>query len=113
MISGLTTRHTIQRERPTATPDGRGGTDYDFTDAVLVDLPGWALDSGATVEDLDHRDGAQIEWTARGPYLADVERHDRVTVLGERYRIEGGVRRQPGPTGLTSHTILLLKRWEG
>lgn len=113
MITGLTSRHTIQRERPTPVSDGRGGIEYDFSGAVLVDLAGWALDAGATVEDLQNRDGAEITWTARGPYGADVERHDRITVFGIQYRIDGAVRRQPGPTDLTSHTILALASWEG
>ena len=113
MIAGLTSRHVITRERPTAVSDGRGGTDFDFTGVTPVDIPGWALDSGATVEDLQNRDGAEVTWTARGPFSADVERHDRITVLGVQYRIEGAVRRQPGPSHLTSHTILALARWEG
>lgn len=113
MITGPTAQHALLRERPTATPDGRGGTDYDYDGAVAVSLPGWALDAGPTVGDLQNRDGVEIVWTARGPYAADIERHDRITVLGEKYRIEGAVRRQPGPSALTSHTILELKRWDG
>lgn len=93
--------------------DGRGGHEADFTSAELVDLAGWALDAGATTRDAQNRDAASIVWTARGPYNADVERHDRIVVLGEKYQINGGVVRQPGPTPLTSHTILLLERWEG
>lgn len=113
MISGLTTRHTIQRERPTMVADGRGGTEADFTGAPLVDLEGWGLDAGNTLRDAQNRDGALAAWTARGPFDADVQRHDRITVFGEQYQINGDVIRQPGPTALTSHTILLLIRWEG
>ena len=113
MITGLTSRHTIQRERPDAVPDGRGGIEYDFTGAVLVYLPGWALDAGNTLADEQNRDGALIQWTARGPFTADVERHDRITVFGEQFLIDGAVRRQPGPSSLTSHTILLLREWVG
>lgn len=113
MIAGLTSRHTIHRERPTPMSDGRGGIEYDFTDATSVALHGWALDAGATTEDLQNRDGAEITWTARGPLDADVERHDRITVFGVQHRIEGAVRRQPGATALTSHTILSLSNWEG
>lgn len=112
MIRGRVARHTIQRERPVVVADGRGGEAHDFSNAVKVDLHGWALDSGATVEDLQNRDGAEITWTIRGPFDADVERHDRVTVLGETFRIEGGVRRQPGASSRTSHTILALSRWD-
>lgn len=113
MISGLVARHTLGRERPTMVDDGRGGLEPDFTGVTSVPLPGWALDAGSTLADAQNRDGALIQWTARGPYTADVERHDRITVFGEQFQIDGAVRRQPGPSPLTSHTILLLKTWEG
>lgn len=113
VIGGLVARHTISRERPVMVADGRGGQEADFTNAQSVDLPGWALDVGNTIADDQNRDGALIQWTARGPLAADVERHDRITVLGKTFQIDGAVRRQPGPTPRTSHTILLLKKWEG
>jgi len=113
MIVGVVARHTIARERPQMVDDGRGGTEADFTDAESINLPGWALDAGNTLADEQNRDGALIQWTARGPFAADVERHDRIIVFGDRFQIDGGVRRQPGPTATTSHTILLLKMWEG
>lgn len=113
MIVGAVARHTIARERPQMVDDGRGGTEPDFTGAESVDLSGWALDAGNTLTDEQNRDGALIQWTARGPFLADVQRHDRITVFGEPFQIDGAVRRQPGPTPTTSHTILLLKMWEG
>lgn len=93
--------------------NGRGGLEADFTNATVAPLAGWALDAGSTIADLQNRDGAAIRWTARGPYAADVERHDRITVLGEQFKIDGAVVRQPGPSERTSHTILLLVNWEG
>lgn len=113
MIGGVVARHTLVRERPQMVDNGRGGVEADFTDATPVDLPGWALDAGNTVADLQNRDGAAIRWTARGPFDADVERHDRITVFGERCKIDGAVVRQPGPSPRTSHTILSLVAWEG
>lgn len=113
MIGGLTSRHTITRERPVMISDGRGGVEADFTGAVAVELGGWALDAGNTLADAQNRDGALVQWTARGPFSADVERHDRISVFGEQFQIDGAVRRQPGPSSLTSHTILLLVNWEG
>ena len=93
--------------------DGRGGSDADYSTATAVKIEGWALDAGNTLEDAQNRDGVLIQWTARGPFDADVERRDRITVFGEQFHIEGAVVRQPGPTPRTSHTILLLRRWEG
>lgn len=94
-------------------PDGRSGREASFQGVQKVDLHGWALDAGDTRRDAVNRDGALIQWTARGPFTADVERHDRITVFGERFQIDGGVIRQPGPTSLTSHTILSLAKWAG
>lgn len=113
MIGGIVARHTIGRERPAMVDDGRGSVEADFTDATLVELPGWALDAGATSADLQNRDAAAVRWTARGPFAADIERHDRITVFGETFKIDGAVVRQPGPTPRTSHTILVLVNWEG
>lgn len=113
MIKGRTARHTISRERPARVPDGRGGTRSDFTGAASVAIPGWSLDVGASARDMANRDGALIAWTARGPFEADVARHDRVTVYGEQFQINGAVLRQPGPSARTSHTILFLEKWEG
>lgn len=93
--------------------NGRGGLEADFTGVVPVNLPGWALDAGNTLADRQNRDGAVVQWTARGPFDADVDRHDRITVYGGKFQIDGAVIRQPGPTSRTSHTILLLVKWEG
>jgi hypothetical protein len=94
--------------------DGRGGVEATYPDPVVADaLSGWALDAGNTLADAQNRDGALIQWTARGPFAADVERHDLIVVFGEKFQIDGGVVRQPGPSSTTSHTILLLKAWEG
>lgn len=113
MIGGMVARHTLVRERPTRVADGRGNERSDFTGVEPVELRGWALDAGSTVRNMEHRDGAKISWTARGPYTVDVERFDRITVFGEPFMIEGAVLRQPGPTGRTSHTILFLAKWKG
>ena len=113
MIPGLTARHTLMRERPTMVDDGRGGLEPDFTGTTAVPLTGWALDPGVTVKDMVNRDAGNITWTARGPHTADVERHDRIIIAGDQYKINGEVVRYPGPTPMTSHTILLLERWSG
>lgn len=113
MIRGLVARHSIGVLRPVRVDDGRGGVESDFSGSVEVTLQGWALDAGPTIRDDVNREGVEIVWTARGPLLADVERFDKVLVFGEEFMIDGAVLRQPGPSSLTSHTILALKRWEG
>ena len=113
MIGGLVARHSIVRKRPTMVSDGRGGQEPDYASTTDIAITGWAADAGNTVEDTTNRDGASIEWTLRGPFDADVQRHDLITLFGDDYLIDGEVLRQPGPTGATSHTILRLVRWVG
>lgn len=113
VITGVVARHTILRERPTFVDDGHGNTEPDFTDVQPVSLPGWAVDAGSTAEDEQNREGALIQYTIRGPLNADVETRDRVILMGDRYAIDGAVVRVPGPSAVTSHTIVQLKRWEG
>lgn len=115
MIGGRVARHTLTRKRPVFVDDGRGALvpDWSQAPASTAAIEGWALDAGNTLEDTQNRDGALIQWTARGPIGADVDRFDRIVVLGDEFEIDGGVRRQPGPSARTSHMILLLKRWEG
>jgi hypothetical protein len=93
--------------------DGRGGHEPDYTRTTDEPIAGWAADAGNTVEDTTNRDGASVEWTLRGPFEADVQRHDHIELFGHDYEIDGEVLRQPGPTGATSHTILRLVRWVG
>lgn len=113
MIGGLVARHTITVVRAPLVDDGRGNRTRDWTAAVDLERPGWAIDSAGTAEDDTNRDGSSTEYTLRGPFAADVAATDRVRLFGDLYLIDGGVLRQPGPSPLTSHTILRLIRWEG
>ena len=103
----------VSRVRAPLVDDGHGNTDYDWANAVTSSVGGWGVSAGGTVEDLNRRDGVQIAYTIRGAYDADVEASDRLILFGVEYEIDGGVMRQPSPTGLTSHTIIKLKRWAG
>lgn len=113
MISGAVARHPITVIRAPLVDDGRGNERRDWANPTETTIPGWAVDVGNTTADTVNRDGASIEYTVRGPLSADVDGSDRVVLLGNTYEVNGGVRRQPGPSPLTSHTILLLTRWEG
>lgn len=106
-------RHTITRLRGTQVDDGFGGVETDWTDPVATDLSGWAVDAGDTFEDVQHRDGVAVQYTLRGPFDVDIQATDRVSLFGETFIIDGGVLRQPGPSPVTSHTIIRLQRWEG
>lgn len=113
MIGGLVAQHTIGIVRAPIVDDGRGNETPDWSAAVTTPSAGWAIDAGNTAEDLNGRDSDTAEWTIRGPYAADVRPTDHVELLGVTCTIVGAVMRQPGPTSLTSHTILRLKRVDG
>lgn len=113
MIGGVIARHPIVRVRAPLVDDGRGNLARDWDEATEATIPGWAVDVGSTVEDTVNRDGSAVEYTIRGPLAADVAATDRVRFMGGLYEIAGGVLRQPGPSALTSHTIIRLSLWEG
>lgn len=113
MIGGLVARQSIIRARPARVDDGRGNLQDDWSTPTTDTFPGWAVDAGATVEDLTNRDGTRVEYTIRGPIDDDVRAGDRITWLGDEYRVDGAPLKQPGPTSATSHQIVKLTRWEG
>lgn len=109
----MVAHHPIVVVRAPWVDDGRGNTTPDWANATETPSLGWAVDAGSTVEDESHRDGSAVEYTIRGPFTADVLATDRVRLLGGLFQISGGVMRQPGPSSLTSHTILRLTAWSG
>lgn len=113
MIGGPVARHTVGIIRAPKIDDGHGNEDFDWGEQAETESHGWAVDAGATAEDTTNRDGDSIEYTLRGPYRADVLATDRVRFEGDVFLIEGAVMRQPGPSALTSHTIIRLIRWAG
>lgn len=110
---GLVARHPIVRVRPARVADGHGNLEDDWSEPDEVTIQGFAVDAGAGGEDLQHRDGAEIVLTLRGPYEADVRDGDRARFDGVTYRVVGEVVRQPGPSPLTSHCLVRLSVWRG
>ncbi|UGS26326.1 hypothetical protein K8F61_17120 [Microbacterium resistens] len=113
MISGVVARHSITIVRAPLVEDGRGNEARDWEHAAESASAGWAIDVGASGEDTVNRDGSSVAYTLRGPFAADVQATDRVRLFGDLYDVDGGVLRQPGPSPVTSHTIIRLIRWEG
>jgi len=112
VIGGRIARHTLTRRRAPLVDDGHGNRRRDWAAAVDVDLPGWAVDEAGATEDTTNRDGSSVAYILRGPFTADIETTDRAVLFGDVFEVTG-VGRQPGPTALTSHTIVRLTRWEG
>jgi hypothetical protein len=113
MIGGLIARHPLTVIRAEATEDRRGDVQRDWATATRTTSDGWAVDAGDTTDLDDGRTGSDVAWTVRGSYAADVVSSDRVELFGQEYDIDGEVLRQPGPSALTSHTIVRLIRIEG
>lgn len=88
-----------------------GSPVLDWGNAVEVPLSGWSLQPGASVEDLQNREAVRVDWTAYGPYDADVNATDRIRLSSGDYAVVGEPERWKSPTGRVSSTKLLLQRW--
>lgn len=74
-------------------------------------LLGWSLQPGASAEDLQNREATRVDWTAYGPYEADVLASDRIRLASGDYAVIGEPEHWKSPTGRVSSTKLLLQRW--
>jgi hypothetical protein len=83
----------------------------DWALAVPATLTGWTLQPGASAEDLQNREAVRVDWTAYGPYDADVIASDRIRLPSGDYSVIGEPERWKSPTGRVSSTKMLLQRW--
>ena len=83
----------------------------DWDNASEATLGGWSLQPGASLEDLQNREAVRVDWTAYGPYDADVLASDRIRLPSGDYAVIGEPERWKSPTGRISSTKLLLQRW--
>jgi len=88
-----------------------GSMVQDWEAAEGAELTGWTLQPGAPVEDLQNREAIRVDWTAYGPYNADVVATDRIRLPSGDYSVIGEPERWKSPTGRISSTKLLLQRW--
>lgn len=79
--------------------------------AATATLTGWSLQPGAPVEDLQNREAVRVDWTAYGPYDADVVATDRIRLPSGDYSVIGEPERWKSPTGRISSMKLLLQKW--
>lgn len=101
---------TITRLRAVLVLD-HGSMVSDWTAPAEVTIPGWSLQPGASAEDLQNRDAVRVDWTAYGPYDADVTAADKIRLPSGDYGVIGEPERWKSPTGRVSSTKLLLQRW--
>lgn len=105
-------RHDLGILRPTMGQDSHGNDALVYPE-LAAPTGGWAIDTTGTQEDTDGRRGTVERLTVRRRGEPVVLASDRIVWLGAVYEIEGGVQYQPGPSALTSHTILSLKLAKG
>ena len=83
----------------------------DWDNATTAALPDWTVQPSASAEDLQNRQADRVDWTAIGPYEADVTSADRIRLPSGDYSVIGEPERWKSPTGRISSTKLLLQRW--
>lgn len=103
-------RDSIIRLRAPQVMD-HGSLVSDWDNATEATLTGWLLQPGASLEDLTNRQGVSIEWTAYGPYDADVIASDRIRLPSGDYSVIGEPERWKSPTGRLNACKVLLRRW--
>lgn len=101
----------IARERPVRVADGRGGLQDDWTTPNSLELEG-AVAPGASLEDLQNRDGSLVQYTVYFAGQPDVKAGDRMLYQGEHYAVDGHPAEWPSFDGV-GYLVVLLKRWEG
>lgn len=101
---------TLVRLRAAQVMD-HGSLVSDWDTAAEVEIPGWTLQPGASAEDLQNRQADRVDWTAIGPYDADVTSADKIRLPSGDYSVVGEPERWKSPTGRISSTKLLLRRW--
>jgi hypothetical protein len=101
---------TLARLRAATVMD-HGSPVQDWGNPDVADLPGWSLQPGSPTEDLVHREAVRVDWTAYGPYDADVLATDKIRLPSGDYSVIGEPERWKSPTGRISSTKLLLQLW--
>lgn len=94
---------------PTVIDHGSPVRDWD--NAAGAVLEGWTLQPGASDEDTYRGEVVRADWTAHGPYDADVIATDKIRLPSGDYSIIGEPERWKSPTGRISSTKLLLQKW--
>lgn len=103
-------KETLTRLRAPLVMD-HGSMVSDWSAATSATLEGWSLQPGASAEDLQNREAVRVDWTAYGPYDADVTATDKIRLPSGDYSVIGEPERWKSPTGRVSSTKLLLQRW--
>lgn len=108
-IVSFATEALVRLRAPAVMDHGSPVADWDNAEEAA--LPGWSLQPGASAEDTLHREAVRVDWTAYGPYGADILATDKVRLPSGDYSVIGEPERWKSPTGRVSSTKILLQRW--
>ncbi len=106
---------TVARLRPQTSSDAHNPdptVDWSLT-PTESSLTGCRFQPVSTSEDLDLRDGVEVNARLFGPLTLDLTEQDRVVFDGATYEVVGEPLRMRGPLGNTAHTEVLLRRFDG
>lgn len=106
-------RQTVTRLRGVLADDGHGNETEDWATPDMLDIERCTVQPGSSQELLAGRDATLIQYTVRVCGQVDVKSTDRIQYLGVTYDIDGQPLLWPSPTGALTHTIILLRTWEG
>lgn len=106
---------TVTRLRPQTSFDAHSPDPaVDWTlPAAETDLTGCRFQPVSTNEELNLREGVEVNARLLGPVALDLTEQDRLTFDGDTYEIVGEPLRMRGPYGNTAHVEILLRRFDG
>lgn len=103
-------RETIIRLRAPLVND-HGSLVPDWDNATEAVMSGWLLQPGVSVEDSQNREGVRVDWTAYGPYGADIKPTDKIRLPSGDYGVVGEPERWKSPSGRLDACKFLMQRW--
>lgn len=106
---------TVTRLRPQTSSDAHNpDAAVDWTLApVETDLTGCRFQPISTNEELNLREGVEVNARLLGPLTLDLTPQDRVQFDGETFEVVGEPLKMRGPYGNTAHVEIMLRRFDG
>lgn len=99
--------------RGARTPDYRHPDVRPRPVAGCVVQPGSAGFGAVSTETRGDRQAVSVRWTVYAPAGVVIDAHTAVRWQGVLYQVDGEPARQPSPTGVLDHVVIILIDWEG
>jgi hypothetical protein len=106
---------TVTRLRPQLVSDAHNpDPEPDWTvEPVEVDLTGCRFQPISSTEELNLRDGVEVNARLLGPVSIDLAKSDRIRFDGDTFEVVGEPLAMRGPYGNTAHSETMLRRFDG